>query len=173
MAGEVDRTTDYQTLKPQRVSRFQLFHGTIHSGARLGDPGRFIGRQQGEHRWPPVRLDPHGPAGGLQQVDDGRLARQGREPGLRGAEPVRVGLGVVRHQQGRRRAAPAPHRPGDSLADGRDPPRLRQGARRIGQGLPLVRGLGENPGVQVDQDPSRRRVSTAAGTSPDQPSERY
>ena len=61
-------------------------------------------------------------------------------------------LGVVRHQQGRRRAAPAPHRPGDGLADGRDPPRLRQGARRIGQGLPLVRGLGEDPGVQVDQE---------------------
>ena len=85
-------------------------------------------------------------------MDDGRLARQGHAPGLRGAEPARAGLGVVRHQQGRGRAAPAPHRPGDGLADGRDPPRLRQGARRIGQGLPLVRGLGEDPGVQVAQD---------------------
>ena len=39
-----------------------------HVGARLGDPGRFIGRQQGEDRRPPVRLDPHGPAGGFQQM---------------------------------------------------------------------------------------------------------
>ena len=85
-------------------------------------------------------------------MDDGRLARQGRDLGVRGAEPARVGLGVVRHQQGRGRAAPAPHRPGDGLADGRDPPGLRQGASRLGQDLPLVRGLGDDPGVQVDQD---------------------
>ena len=85
-------------------------------------------------------------------MDDGRLATQGHEPGLRGAEPARADLGVVRHQQGRGRAATAPHRPGDGLADGRNPPALCQGARRIGQGLPLIRSLGEDPGVQVDQD---------------------
>ena len=99
-----------------------------------------------------MRVDPHGPAGGLQQVDDGRLARQGRDPGLRRAEAPRLGPGIGRNQQGRGRTAPAPHRPGDGLADGRDPPGLRQGARRIGQGLPLIRGLGNDPGVQVDQD---------------------
>ena len=59
-------------------------HRHDHVGARLGDPGRFLGRQQGEHRRPPVRLDPHGPAGGLQQVDDGRLARTGARPGPAG-----------------------------------------------------------------------------------------
>ena len=123
-----------------------------HVGARLGDPGRFIGRQQGEDRRPPVRLDPHGSTGRFQQVDDGRLARQGHDPGLRGAEPARAGLGVVRHQQSRGRAAPAPHRPGDGLADGGDPPGLRQSAHRVGQHLPLVLGLGEDPGVQADQD---------------------
>ena len=81
--------------------RSRTGNGHDHVGARLGDPGRFIGRQQGEDRRPSVRLDPHGPADGFQQVDDGRLARQGREPGLRGAEPARLGLGVVRNQQGR------------------------------------------------------------------------
>ena len=80
------------------------------------------------------------------------MARQGHAPGLRGAEPAGAGLGVVRHQQGRSRAAPAPHRPGDGLAHRRAPLGLRQGTRRIGQRLPLVRGLGKDPGVQTEQD---------------------
>ena len=48
-------------------------------------------------------------------------------------------------------ASAAPHRPGDGLADGRDPPGLRQGARRIGQGLPLVRSLGDRFALDIEQ----------------------
>ena len=124
-----------------------------HVGGCLDDPRHIVRRQQREDRCLVLRVDPQWTAGRLQQVDDRRGARQGSDPSVRRAEVLCFRLGNGGNQQDGGRPATALGRPGHRPADRRHSPGLRQHGPRGGQCLPLALGLGENPGVQANQDP--------------------
>ena len=159
---EVDLPHDPAVEAPARhQDARQLRAGTRERhdgvGARCDDPPSVLMGQQVEVRRFVLRLDAKPSTGGLQHAHDGGRTRQGRRLAVRILEVLGFRRGIGPDQQGDGGAAAAPGRPAHDSADRRHAPHLGQCRRRIGQGLPLVGGLGVEPRVEAKQQPPAAR----------------